>query len=238
MLPQEPMPRPITATIHLGAIENNLQVVRRFAPGAKVWAVVKANAYGHGINHVWRSMAQTDGFAMLDLAEAVLLRELGWQGPILLLEGFFQPQDLALLDRYRLTTAVHSDWQLAAIADATLSAPLNVYLKVNSGMNRLGFAPERLREVWQRAQAVANIAELTLMSHFATADGPEGVTQQMATIETAATDIPLPRCLPTRPPRCGTLRPMAAGSALGSFCMALRRAVAGMMLRQRGCSRR
>ena len=113
-----------------------------------MWAVVKANAYGHGINHVWRSMAQTD-FAMLDLAEAVLLRELGWQGPILLLEGFFQPQDLALLDRYRLTTAVHSDWQLAAIADATLSAPLNVYLKVNSGMNRLGFAPERLREVWQ-----------------------------------------------------------------------------------------
>ena len=207
------MPRPITATMHLGAIENNLQVVRRFAPGAKVWAVVKANAYGHGINHVWRSMAQTDGFAMLDLAEAVLLRELGWQGPILLLEGFFQPQDLALLDRYRLTTAVHSDWQLAAIADATLSAPLNVYLKVNSGMNRLGFAPERLREVWQRAQAVANIAELTLMSHFATADGPEGVTQQMATIETAATDIPLPRCSPTRPPRCGTLRPMAAGSA-------------------------
>ena len=74
------MPRPITATIHLGAIENNLQVVRRFAPGAKVWAVVKANAYGHGINHVWRSMAQTDGFAMLDLAEAVLLRELVGKG--------------------------------------------------------------------------------------------------------------------------------------------------------------
>ena len=116
-----------------------------------MWAVVKANAYGHGINHVWRSMAQTDGFAMLDLAEAVLLRELGWQGPILLLEGFFQPQDLALLDRYRLTTAVHSDWQLAAIADATLSAPLNVYLKVNSGMNRLGFAPERLRGVAKSA---------------------------------------------------------------------------------------
>ncbi|MDR2287764.1 MAG: catabolic alanine racemase DadX [Serratia marcescens] len=189
------MPRPITATMHLGAIENNLQVVRRFAPGAKIWAVVKANAYGHGIKHVWRSMAQTDGFAMLDLAEAVLLRESGWQGPILLLEGFFQPQDLALLDRYRLTTAVHSDWQLAAIADATLNAPLNVYLKVNSGMNRLGFAPERLHEVWRRAQAVANIAELTLMSHFATADGPEGVTRQMATIEAAATDRPLPRCL-------------------------------------------
>jgi alanine racemase len=135
------MPRPITATLHLGAFENNLQVVRRCAPSAKVWSVVKANAYGHGIKHVWRSMAQTDGFALLDLAEAIMLRESGWQGPILLLEGFFKAQDLALLDRYRLTTSVHSDWQLAAIAEAKLSAPLDVYLKVNSGMNRLGFAP-------------------------------------------------------------------------------------------------
>jgi alanine racemase len=191
----ELMPRPISATLHLGAIENNLQVVRRYAQGAKVWSVVKANAYGHGIKRVWRSMAQTDGFAMLDLAEAVLLREAGWRGPLLLLEGFFQPQDLALIDRYRLTTAVHSDWQLAAIADASLSAPLEVYLKVNSGMNRLGFAPERLHDVWQKAQGIANIASLTVMSHFATADGPEGVNQQMATIERAAAQIPAPRCL-------------------------------------------
>jgi len=189
------MPRPITATLHLGAFENNLQVVRRCAPSAKVWSVVKANAYGHGIKHVWRSMAQTDGFALLDLAEAIMLRESGWQGPILLLEGFFKAQDLALLDRYRLTTSVHSDWQLAAIAEAKLSAPLDVYLKVNSGMNRLGFAPDRLHAVWLKAQQISNIASLTLMSHFATADGPQGVEAQMATIKTAAADITAPRCL-------------------------------------------
>lgn len=189
------MPRPISARLHLGAIVNNLQVVRRFAPGAKIWSVVKANAYGHGINHVWRSMAQTDGFATLDLAEAVLLRESGWHGPILLLEGFFQPQDLALLDRYRLTTAVHSDWQLAAIADAKLSAPLEVYLKVNSGMNRLGFAPDSLHGVWRQAKEIANIAGLTVMSHFAAADGLEGVSLQMATIERVTAEIPSPRCL-------------------------------------------
>ncbi|WP_329906853.1 catabolic alanine racemase DadX [Serratia quinivorans] len=189
------MPRPISATLHLGAFENNLQVVRRFAPKAKVWSVVKANAYGHGIKHVWRSLAQTDGFALLDLAEAILLRESGWQGPILLLEGFFKPQDLALLDRYRLTTSIHSDWQLAAIAEAKLSAPLDVYLKVNSGMNRLGFAPERLHSVWMKAQEIGNIASLTLMSHFATADGPQGVESQMASIERAAKGITLPRCL-------------------------------------------
>lgn len=189
------MPRPISATLHLSAFENNLQVVRRFAPNAKIWSVVKANAYGHGIEHVWRSLAKTDGFALLDFAEAILLRESGWQGPILLLEGFFKPQDLALLDRYRLTTAVHSDWQLAAIAAAKLSAPLDVYLKVNSGMNRLGFAPERLRSVWLQARGIGNIASLTLMSHFATADGPQGVVEQMVTIEEAAAGIPLPRSL-------------------------------------------
>jgi len=189
------MPRPISATLHLGAFENNLQLVRRFAPSAKVWSVVKANAYGHGIKHIWRSLAQTDGFALLDLAEAITLRESGWQGPILLLEGFFKPQDLALLDRYRLTTSVHSDWQLSAIAEAKLSAPLDVYLKVNSGMNRLGFAPERLHAVWLKAREISNIANMTVMSHFATADGPQGVVEQMRVVEDAASPIPLPRCL-------------------------------------------
>ncbi|EFE95040.1 putative alanine racemase [Serratia odorifera DSM 4582] len=82
------MPRPISATLHLAAFDNNLQVIRRFAPTAKIWSVVKANAYGHGIDRVWQSLANTDGFALLDLAEAVMLRDAGWQGPILLLEGF------------------------------------------------------------------------------------------------------------------------------------------------------
>lgn len=189
------MPRPIIATLHLDAFANNLQVVHRYAPGAKVWSVVKANAYGHGLKNVWRSMAQTDGFALLDLAEAVLLRESGWNGPILLLEGFFQPEDLQLIDRYRLVTAVNSDWQLQAIAEARLQAPLDVYLKLNSGMNRLGFAPERFHSVWLKAQELRNIASLTLMSHFATADSDEGVVQQMATIERATAAISLPRCL-------------------------------------------
>ncbi|VXC84863.1 alanine racemase 2, PLP-binding [Enterobacterales bacterium 8AC] len=189
------MPRPITATLHLAAFANNLHVVRRFAPTAKVWSVVKANAYGHGLKNVWQSLAQTDGFALLDLAEAILLRESGWRGSILLLEGFFQPEDLLLIDRYRLATAVNSDWQLQAIAEARLQAPVDVYLKLNSGMNRLGFAPERLHNIWQKAQELRNIASMTLMSHFATADSTEGVAQQMATIERAAAAITLPRCL-------------------------------------------
>lgn len=190
------MPRPITATLHLAALTNNLQVVRRFAPSSRVWAVVKANAYGHGLQHVWRSLAENcDGFALLDLGEAVLLREAGWQGPILLLEGFFQPADLLLIDRYRLTTAVNSDWQFQAIAEARLQAPLEVYLKLNSGMNRLGFSPERLHSLWLAAKELRNIGSITLMSHFATADGAEGVTEQMAVIERAAAAVDLPRSL-------------------------------------------
>lgn len=190
------MPRPITVTLHLSALANNLQIVRRFAPSSKVWSVVKANAYGHGLQHVWQSLAKhTDGFALLDLAEAILLRESGWQGPILLLEGFFQPADLQLIDRYRLTTAVNSDWQLQAIAEARLQAPLDVYLKLNSGMNRLGFAPERLHNAWLTARELSNIGSMTLMSHFATADGIDGVAQQMAVIERAAAAIDLPRSL-------------------------------------------
>ncbi|WP_279027081.1 catabolic alanine racemase DadX [Gibbsiella quercinecans] len=189
------MPRPITATLHLSAFEHNLQVIRRHAPQANIWAVVKANAYGHGLQRVWHHLAQADGFALLDFAEAILLREAGWQGPILLLEGFFRVEDLALIDQYRLTTAVHSAWQLQAIADANLTAPLDIYLKVNSGMNRLGFPPAELQASWQWACGIGNIRSITLMSHFATADGPEGVAQQIATIEQAASGMALPRCL-------------------------------------------
>ncbi|KYP97329.1 alanine racemase, partial [Sodalis-like endosymbiont of Proechinophthirus fluctus] len=105
------MPRPIVATVDLAALASNLTIVRRHAPKTCVWSVVKANGYGHGLNAVWKGLQQTDGFALLDLNEAVVLREKGWRGPILLLEGFFQQADLEEIDCYRLTTAVHSDWQ-------------------------------------------------------------------------------------------------------------------------------
>ena len=81
------MPRPIQAIIHTSALSHNLQRCRRAAGDTKVWAVVKANAYGHGIERVYESLRAADGFAMLDLAEAQRVRELGWRGPILLLEG-------------------------------------------------------------------------------------------------------------------------------------------------------
>ncbi|EPU8562723.1 catabolic alanine racemase DadX [Yersinia enterocolitica] len=188
------MPRPISATLNLPALHHNLNVVRRHVGAAKIWSVVKANAYGHGLARVWQGLAATDGFALLDLNEAILLREQGWQGPILLLEGFFQAQDLVLLDHYRLTTAVHSDWQLEAIKAARLTAPLNIYLKFNSGMNRLGFPIGQAQAVWQWANSLSNVGEITLMSHFANADNPIGADEQFAQIQQASGHIPAARC--------------------------------------------
>jgi hypothetical protein len=94
----------------------------------------------------------------------------GWKGPILLLEGFFHADELPLLDKYRLTTTIHSNWQVKALQNAKLHAPLDIYVKVNSGMNRLGFQPERVHSVWQQLRAIPNVGEMTLMAHFADAD--------------------------------------------------------------------
>lgn len=189
------MPRPIRAEISLSALRNNLNIIKKTAGQAKVWSVVKANAYGHGINNVYHGLQDTDGFALLDLAEAVQLREHGWEGPLLLLEGFFEPDDLILIDRYKLTTAVHSFWQLSAIADARLQRPVNIYLKVNTGMNRLGFAPDRLNAAWLEASANPNIGEITLMTHFAGADETAGIDDPMAIFSRLTPNMHLPRCL-------------------------------------------
>ena len=180
------MSRPVLASIDLPALRQNLQIVRRAAPASRLWAVVKANAYGHGLSRVWSALSGADGFAMLNLEEAILLREHGWKGPILMLEGFFHADELALFDKNRLTTSVHSNWQIQALQQAKLHAPLDIYVKVNSGMNRLGFMPDRIHTVWQQLRALNNVSEMTLMSHFADAENPQGINEPMRRIEQAA----------------------------------------------------
>lgn len=189
------MARPIVARLDLQALRQNLQVVRAAAPHSRVWSVVKANAYGHGIDRVWSSLSTTDGFAMLNIEEAILLRERGWKGPILMLEGFFHADELALFDQYRLTTSLHSNWQVKVLANARLNAPIDVYLKINSGMNRLGFAPDRVHTVWQQLRGQKNVGQLTLMAHFADAEHPEGITAPLARIGQAAEGLDSPRSL-------------------------------------------
>ena len=189
------MSRPILACLDLQALRHNLSVVRRAAPDSRIWSVVKADAYGHGIDRIWNALSDTDGFALLNLEEAILLRERGWKGPILMLEGFFHAEDLPLYDKYRLTTTVHSNWQLKALQNARLQAPLDVYVKVNSGMNRLGFTPDKIHTVWQQLRGMSNVSDMTLMSHFADADNPDGITEAMKQIERAAEGLDCPRSL-------------------------------------------
>jgi len=184
------MPRPLYARIHTAALSNNLNVVRALAPTARIWSVVKANAYGHGIARVYQGLRETDGFALLDLNEAVLLRELGWQGPILLLEGFFDAEDLRIVEQYRLSTVIHNEKQLRLLASARLDRPVDVLLKANTGMNRLGFAAHAYGDAWQRLRAMPQVASLTHMSHFSDADTERGIDHQLHAFETATAGLP------------------------------------------------
>ena len=189
------MPRPIQATIHPAALRHNLARARLAAPDALVWAIVKANAYGHGIENVMDGLRGADGFALLDLAEAQRVRSWGWRGPILLLEGVFESRDLELCSRLGLWHAVHCDEQIDMLAVHKTHVPHRVFLKMNSGMNRLGFTPQRFRAAWTRLNALPQVDEISLMTHFSDADGPKGVAGQMARFLEATRDLPGERSL-------------------------------------------
>lgn len=189
------MSRPIRADIHLAAFGHNYRVAREHAPKSRVLAVVKANAYGHGIARVAKALPDADGFATLELDGAVRLRDSGFAREILLLEGFFEASELSQLAASRLATSVHCEEQLRMLEVSPPPAPVDCYLKINTGMNRLGFAPEMAKAALERLQATQAAKSITLMTHFATADGPEGVHEAMNRFESATRGISLPRSL-------------------------------------------
>ena len=189
------MPRPIEALIHTDALAHNLQRARAGAPDARVWAVVKANAYGHGIERVYAGFAGADGFALLDLAEAERIRALGWRGPVLLLEGCFEPRDLELCSRLNLWHTVHHAAQIDMLAAHKTNAPHRVFLKLDSGMHRLGFSPAAYRPAWARLDALTQVDAITLTTHFADADGAAGIAQQLAVFEATTRELPGERSL-------------------------------------------
>ncbi|MEW6346493.1 MAG: alanine racemase [Paraburkholderia sp.] len=188
------MPRPIAARIHPDAVRHNLELVRQRTPGARIWAIVKANAYGHGIERIYPGLSEADGIGLLDLDEAVRVRALGWTKPVLLLEGIFTPDDVAVADELRLSVAVHCTEQLDLLCAAKVKQPIDINLKMNSGMNRLGFRPDAFRAAWERAKASASIGEITLMSHFASADEGD-LDWQVERFDAATREIPGARCL-------------------------------------------
>jgi alanine racemase len=157
--------------IHTDALAHNLARARAAAPDARVWAVVKANAYGHGIERAFAGLRGADGFALLDLAEAERLRALDWRGPILLLEGVFEPRDLELCSRLNLWHAVHCEQQidwLAAPQDAPAAprVPEDEQRHEPPGLH----ARRRSAQAWARLNALPQVDEISLMTHFSDAD--------------------------------------------------------------------
>jgi len=184
------MPRPIQAFVHTDALRHNLHRLRSAAPDARVWAVVKANAYGHGIERVFDGLRAADGFALLDLDEAQRVRALGWRGPVWLLEGVFEARDLELCSRLDVWHTVHCDEQIDMLSRHKTQLPHRVFLKMNSGMNRLGFTPTRFRSAWTRLNQLPQVDEISLLTHFSDADGDKGVAEQMAVFTRATEDLP------------------------------------------------
>jgi alanine racemase len=189
--------RPIRAVIDLNALRHNLGVVRRFAPAARVLGVVKANAYGHGVLRVARALAQAgvDGFALLELDAAVALREAGVTQRIVLLEGFFEPDELAVLARHGIDSAIHHAAQTQMLAHAPAGTTLNLLLKLNSGMNRLGFTEANFAGALTSLRECRSAGDLSLMTHFANADDALGVDWQLAAFNRMTAGVALPRTL-------------------------------------------
>jgi len=189
------MPRPIVAVIDRSALAHNLDVVRQLAPRAAVWAVVKADAYGHGIDAAPQGFGNADGLALIEIGNAIRLRELGWKKPILLLEGCFSSLDWHVAAEHRLTCVIHCDEQLSEFEATPLPRKLDVYLKFNTGMNRLGFAIERARDVAARLAMHAGVGDITLMTHFARADEHDGHLEQLRRFNDATAGLPFARSL-------------------------------------------
>lgn len=189
------MPRPIRASFDLDALRANLAVVRACADRSRVWAVIKANAYGHGLLRAAHALAQADGYALLDLDDAVRLRDAGFRQPILLLEGCFEPADLVVAAEHSLTIVVHCTEQIEMLEMSGLPARLPVHLKLNTGMNRLGFTVVEFAAAYERLKRCPAVGAITLMTHFADADGESGIAEQMQAFDTATAGIEAPRTL-------------------------------------------
>ncbi|MFJ4375057.1 alanine racemase [Pseudomonas japonica] len=179
--------RPARALIDLQALRHNYRFARQLS-GARALAVIKADAYGHGAVRCALALeAEADGFAVACIEEALALREVGIKAPVLLLEGFFEASELELIVKHDFWCVVHSLWQLEAIEKASLARPIQVWLKLDSGMHRVGLHPRDYQAAYQRLQGSGKVSKIVLMSHFARADelDSNASNEQVAVFEAA-----------------------------------------------------
>ena len=189
------MSRPIRATVSAAALRHNYGAAKKAAPHSRVYAVLKANGYGHGIERVARALTGADGFATLELDGALMLREQSPGAPVLLLEGCFAPSELAAASVASIATVVHCEEQLAMLEADRLADPVDAWLKVNTGMNRLGFAPAAARAAYERLEKCGNVRAITLMTHFAVSELADGTREPMLTFRAATRGLDRPRSL-------------------------------------------
>jgi alanine racemase len=187
--------RPIQATIHLSALAHNLNIAKTKAPKAKVMAVIKANGYGHGLLNAALGLKEADGFAVLSLDEALTLRSAGYQQTILLLEGAFSADEMQAIGQHQISLVVHCDAQIDMLCKVQSPHPVSVHLKLNTGMNRLGFVPAHFSSALNRLKACSSVANITLMTHFATADEPLGIAQPLAVFNQITKNLDFPKSL-------------------------------------------
>lgn len=183
--------RPLTATIRLSHLRHNYQLLKRLH-GNKMLAVVKADAYGHGAVRCARALADlADGFAVATLDEGIELRQAGVSAPIVMLEGVFEPAEYAAVDEYRLWPGVQNQWQLESLLAHRWREPVTVWLKMDSGMHRVGFFPQNFAPAHQALRQSQQVAHIVNMTHFARADEPEQAmtTAQLAAFDTAVAGL-------------------------------------------------
>lgn len=168
------MARALKAFIDCTALRHNLKRVKESAPGCLIMAMLKANGYGHGIVLVAKALAEADAFGVACIEEAIQLFKAGIQKPIVLMEGFFEKNELPDIDAMNLQMVVHNDYHIRALEnfcqETYLSSPLKVWIKINTGMHRLGFHPTDLVSVFRRLHALPNIDIVGVLTHFASAD--------------------------------------------------------------------
>ncbi len=169
------MTRPVQACIDLAALQHNLTQVKTHAPDSRVMAIAKADAYGHGLLLCSQAFKQADAIGLLDLSDAISLRKAGISKPICLLEGFFTGDEIPPIIKNKLEPVIHSPWQLDALEKINNKSALSVWLKVDTGMNRLGFSPAEFKFILARLSAMKCIASISVMSHLAYADEPESL---------------------------------------------------------------
>lgn len=189
--------RPAVARVDLDALRHNYMLARA-QHGGRALAVIKANAYGHGATRCATAlMDQADGFAVAIMEEALALRAAGISKPILVLEGVFAASELATALDHDLWLVVHHAEQLRMLELTSLGGQLQIWLKINSGMNRAGFEPEQAVEIWKSLKATGKVSEIVLMTHFARADEPQLNTtaEQVRVFDDATASLPGARSL-------------------------------------------